>query len=95
MKHFLPSRSLLVSIFLFFSLLFCATGFSQVARQWARIFDDRPNSWNQAKAVVTDNAGNAYVTGESAENNTGTLSPLNTILQELQNGRTAMMVFMA
>lgn len=70
MKHFLPSRSLLVSIFLFFSLLFCATGFSQVARQWARIFDDRPNSWNQAKAVVTDNAGNAYVTGESAENNT-------------------------
>jgi hypothetical protein len=70
MKHFLPSRSLLVSIFLSSSLLFSTTGFSQVAREWERIFDDRPNSWNRATAVVTDDVGNAYVTGESAENDT-------------------------
>jgi len=69
MIYFILSKRLLVALFLSVGLLFSITTFSQVTRQWARLFDDLPNSWNQAIAMVTDDAGNVYVTGQSSGNN--------------------------
>jgi hypothetical protein len=63
MKHFLLSRQLLIACCLWNSLLFSATAFSQVSRQWVRFYDDRPITQNSANSIVADELGNVYVTG--------------------------------
>lgn len=68
MKRSLLSYRLLVSLCLSISTLVSPFSFSQVAGQWIRFFDDMPDSWNQARALVADEAGNVYVTGESSGN---------------------------
>jgi len=69
MIYFILSKRLLAALLLSVGLLFSITTFPQVTRQWARLFDDLPNSWNQAIAMVADDAGNVYVTGQSSGNN--------------------------
>jgi hypothetical protein len=69
MMSSLLSKRLQASLCIVISVLVSASTYGQVTRQWVRFFDDPLNSWNQAKAVVTDDMGNVYVTGESSGNN--------------------------
>ena len=70
MKSSLLSKRL-ISFCLLSSLLFSTRVYPQVFQQWARLYDDPPNSPNYPAAIVADNLGNAYVTGTSLGTSTG------------------------
>jgi hypothetical protein len=69
MKNYLPLTACLKSILVTGTLVFLPVFlFSQVIPQWVKTYNGPANAYDFAIAVVTDHAGNVYVTGKSEMN---------------------------